>query len=52
MQDDGGRHFEGEVAEEEDSRAQTEHLQGEAYIFVHGESGEADVDAIEKGYKV
>src|SRR5260370_1804472 len=52
VQDDGGGHFEGEVAEEEDARAEAEHLRRQAHILVHGQRGEAYVDAIEKGYEV
>src|ERR1700694_946693 len=46
VQDDRGGHFEGEVAEEEDARAEAERLRRQAYILVHGQRGEAYVDAI------
>ena len=52
MQDDGGGHFKGEVAEEEDPRAEAKRLRRQAHILVHGQRGEAYVDAIEKGYEI
>ena len=52
VQDDGGGDFEGEVAGEEDARAEAEHPRRQANFVVHGEGGEAHVDAVEEGDEV
>src|SRR5215813_10736754 len=52
VQDDGGGDFEQEVAEEEDARAKAEHLRCQANFLIHGQGGEANIDAIEKGNEV
>ena len=37
-----------DVAREEDAGAEAEHLRREAEVLVHGERGEADIDAVEE----
>ena len=40
--------LEQDVADEEDSGAEAEHLRREAEIVVHGKAGEAHIDAVEE----
>jgi hypothetical protein len=46
------RDLEQDVADEEDAGAEAEHLRREAEIFVHGEAGEANIDAVEEIHRV
>jgi hypothetical protein len=48
LQREIARHLEQEIAGEEDAGAGAEHRRREAEILVHGESGEADIDAVEE----
>src|SRR5262249_36202987 len=49
FEDQVARHLEGEVAEEEDPRAEAVDGLAEAEVLLHLERGEADVHAVEEG---
>jgi hypothetical protein len=52
LQQQIARHFEEEIADEEHAGAETEGIGSEADILVHGQRGEADIDAVEIGQDV
>jgi hypothetical protein len=45
-------HLEQEIADEEDAGARAEDRGREPEIVVHGESGEADIDAVKEIHRV
>src|SRR5260370_16742129 len=51
VQDDAGGHFEGEVAEEEDARAEAEHPRRHSYILFHDHGADPYSHPIEQAYK-
>ena len=48
MQSEIAWNLEEDIADEKDAGAEAENLGREAEIFVHGERGEADIDAVEE----
>jgi hypothetical protein len=48
LQREIARHFEKDIADEENADAKAEDLGREAEIVIHGERGKADIDAVEK----
>ena len=46
------RHLEQEIADKEDARAPREHRRREIQLLVHGQRGEAEIDAIEVGQEI
>ncbi len=52
VQDDVAGHLEQEITNEEDARPPAEHQRRELEFSVHGQSGEAEIDAVEIGEEV
>jgi hypothetical protein len=48
VQSEIARNLEEDIAHEKDAGAEAEDLRREAEIFIHGERGEADIDAVEE----
>jgi len=52
LQREIARHFENEIADEEDPRAPGKDQRRELQVRVHGQRGEAEIDAVEVGKEV